>query len=43
VKYRVREIYCPTVCIRIFVRVKFSVNEHRAKLVFSMESVVLRD
>jgi len=23
--------------------VKFSVNEHRAKLVFSMESVVLRD
>jgi hypothetical protein len=43
VKYRVREIYCPTVGIRIFVRVKLSVNVHRAKLVFSMESVVQRD
>jgi len=39
VKYTVREIYCPNVGSTIFVRVKMSVNECTAKLVFNMDSV----
>ena len=39
VKYKVREIYCPPVSIKIFVRVKVSVNELTANLLFNMEGV----
>jgi hypothetical protein len=35
----VRKIYSPTVGVRIFVRVKVSVNECTANLVFNMERV----
>jgi len=40
-KYRVGKIYSLTVGIRIFDRVKMSVNECTANLVFNIERVIV--